>query len=59
MAGYINGKVEIFCGDSPPTNLNLLWYKRTVIDNKDYYSLYEYNRHDNIWQPLNTLLNGQ
>ena len=48
MAGYVNGKVEIFCGDSPPTNLNLLWYKRTVIDNKDYYSLYEYNRHDNI-----------
>ena len=58
MAEYINGKVDIFCGDNPPSNLNLLWYKRAIINNKDYYSLYEYNRHENVWQPLNTLING-
>ena len=54
MAGYINGKVEIFCGDSPPLNLNLLWYKRTVINDTHYYGMYEYNIDENSWQLLNT-----
>jgi hypothetical protein len=56
MSGYINGKVEIFCGDYPPCNLNLLWYKRCVKDNKDYYALYEFNAHKLIWQPINSSL---
>ena len=30
-----DGKVEIFRGDYPPSNLNLLWYKRFIRDNKD------------------------
>lgn len=54
MSGYINGKVDVFCGDSPPLNLNLLWYKRTVINDTHYYGMYEYNIDENSWQLLNT-----
>jgi hypothetical protein len=56
MAGYMNGKIEIFCGDYPPSNINLFWYKRIVIDNKDFYGLYEYNKHIDSWQPINSSL---
>lgn len=52
MAGYINGKVEIFCGDSPPSNLNLLWYRRLINDGLDYYALYEFDRYDHAWKPF-------
>jgi hypothetical protein len=45
MAGYIDGKVEIFCGNYPPGNLNILWYKRIIEDDKDYYALYGFDRH--------------
>ena len=56
MPGYINGKIEIFCGDYPPSNLNLLWYRRSIIEGKDYYALYEFNIHELIWQPINSIL---
>ena len=56
MNGYIDGKVEIFCGDFPPTNLNILWYKRENLGSKSYYVLMEYDINSNTWNEINTSL---
>jgi len=52
MGGYKNGKVEIFYGDSPPSNLNILWQKRIVINNVESSELMQYNSNLNVWQSL-------
>ena len=55
MSGYINGKVEIWCGDFPPINQNILWYKRIIdSENRDYYLLMEFDRHERQWREINT-----
>ncbi len=54
MHGYIDGKVEIFCGDFPPTNLNILWYKRDNSDTRSYYTLMEFDQAKSTWVELNT-----
>jgi len=53
MGGYINGKVEIWCGDSPPLNLNTLWQKRITNNGIQSTVMYEYNSNLNIWQVHN------
>ena len=52
MNGYINGGVNIFCGDYPPGNLNLLWLKRIIVESKDYYELMIYDKHISKWISL-------
>lgn len=54
MGGYINGKIEIFCGDSPPHNLNVLWEKRIIEDGVAKIILYEFNTETSQWQIHNT-----
>ena len=43
MSGYINGKVEIWYGDNPPSNQNVLWQKRIIIDGVESTIMYEFN----------------
>jgi len=56
MAGYIDGKVEIFCGNYPPSNENIFWYKRFVNSGLNYYLLLEFNNVTQEWQPINSSL---
>lgn len=50
MGGYKNGKVEIFYGDNPPSNLNILWQKRIVTGGVESSKLMQYNPNLNVWQ---------
>lgn len=52
MGGYKNGKVEIWYGDSPPSNLNILWQKRIVTDGVESSELMQYNPSENTWESL-------
>jgi len=55
MIKYINGKVEIWFSDLPPTNINSIWmYKNvTVGDPDDYvYDFRVYNRHKDLWETV-------
>ena len=52
MGGYKNGKVEIFCGDYPPSNLNILWQKRIVTGGVESSELMQYDPNLNVWQSL-------
>lgn len=53
MGGYKNGKVEIWYGDFPPSNLNILWQKRIVTNDVESTLMYEYNNNAGLWQVHN------
>lgn len=55
MIKYINGKVEIWFSDLPPTNINSIWMYKNVTgdDPGDYvYDFRVYNRHKNLWETM-------
>lgn len=52
MSGYKNGKVEIFYGDNPPSNLNILWQKRIVTNGTESSELMQYNNNLSVWESL-------
>ena len=53
MAGYVNGKIEIWCGDYAPYNLNILWYKRIILSPGVFsYELLDYDNVSNTWSPI-------
>lgn len=54
MTGYKNGKVEIWYGDNPPSNLNILWQKRVVVNGIESTLMYEYNNNEGFWQEHNS-----
>ncbi len=49
MNGYINGKVEIFCGEASPSSKNILWLKRVLSDGLYTYDLFKYDVNSNNW----------
>ena len=53
MSGYINGKVEIWYGDNPPSNQNVLWQKRIITGGVESTIMYEFNNHTGLWQVHN------
>ena len=48
MSGYINGKIDIWSGDSPMSNLNSFWYKK----DQGNYSLMSYNNALSTWNDI-------
>jgi len=55
MIKYINGKVEIWFSDLPPTNINSIWMYKNVTggDPDDYvYDFRVYNRHKDLWETM-------
>lgn len=53
MSGYINGKVEIWYGDNPPSNQNVLWQKRIITGGVESTIMYEFNNNTGLWQVHN------
>lgn len=49
MAGYIDGKVDIWYGVNPPLNNNILWMQRSQPYNFEPSSLYEFNNQTQEW----------
>jgi len=46
---YINGKIDIWCGDSAPSNTNIIWMKRVTQDDNDLFDLFWYNVNSGEW----------
>jgi hypothetical protein len=49
MAGYIDGKVDIWYGVNPPANQNILWMQRGSTHSFEPSSLYEFNNETQSW----------
>lgn len=55
MGGYKNGKVEIWYGDVPPSNPNILWQRRIIENGIESTVMYEYNNNLSTWQIHNKI----